>query len=358
MLGVPKDADPDEIRRAYRRLARQYHPDVNKEPDAAEKFKEINEAHAVLSDTQKRAEYDRFGHKKPGGFGPGTSPFDGFDDIFESFFGGFGHTRRHEPRRGQDIIYRLDLSLEQAVQGLETTIKVDRIEHCGTCQGTGAKPGTSRVRCSRCGGTGQVQVAQDTILGRMVTVRTCDRCNGLGTVVEEPCPDCGGIGRVRRQAAVEVKIPAGVDTGQRLRLAGQGNVGDLNAPTGDIYVSVNVKEHPVFKRHGRDLESEVDVSYVQAALGAKIKVPVIDGEHEIQVPAGTQPGTRIRLRGKGMPDLRGGGRGDQFVVIGVEIPSRLQDKERELLRQIAEVRKEDVSEEKGFFQSVRDAFRR
>lgn len=360
VLGVPRDADADEIKRAYRKLARQYHPDVNQSPDAPEKFKEINEAHAVLSDPNKRAEYDRWGHQKPGGgFGPGTSPFGGIDEIFETFFGSFGASRRGEPRRGQDIAYELDLSLEQAARGYETTITVDRVEHCKTCDGTGAQPGRGRITCPRCGGAGQVQVAQDTILGRIVTVRTCDRCRGQGSVIEEPCLDCGGIGRTRASAKVEVKIPAGVDNGLRLRINGQGHAGDLGAPAGDIYVSINVKEHALFKRQGRDLTSTLPVSYVQAALGTTVKVPVIlDGEHEIQVPPGTQPGTRIRIRGKGMPDLRGSGRGDHYVIIDVKVPTRLSEKERALLKQLAALRGEQVSEEKGFFQTVKDAFKR
>ena len=358
VLGVSRDASPDEIKRAYRQLARKYHPDVNPgDMTASERFKEINEAYEVLSDEQKRQDYDRWGHEKPpGGFGSGFPGFGGIDEIFETFFG-FGSSRRNEPRRGQDILREYEVTLEQAAIGLETAVTVDRIGECKACGGSGARPGTKRKTCPRCGGRGQVQVVQDTLLGRIVTVRTCDQCRGRGTVIDDPCPECKGVGRVRETAKVDVKIPAGVDTGLRVRVAGQGHAGDPGAPSGDLFLQILVKEHKVFRREDRDIFTSASVSYVQAALGTTVQVPTLDGNQEIEVPAGTQSGQEVHLRGKGMPDLRGYGRGDEVVIINVNIPSRLSDKERDLLEEIATVRGERIAENTGFVERVKKAFR-
>ena len=357
VLGVSRDVPPDDVKRAYRQLARQYHPDVNPgDMTAAERFKEINEAYEVLSDEQKRADYDRWGHQKPpSGFGSGFPGFGGIDEIFESFFG-FGSSRRNEPRRGQDILREFEMTLEQVATGVETAITVDRIGECGTCGGTGARPGSKRKTCPRCRGTGQVQVVQDTLLGRIVTVRACDQCRGRGTLTDDPCPDCKGVGRVRVQAKVDVKIPAGVDTGLRLRVAGQGHAGDLGALSGDLFLQILVKEHSVFKREDRDIFTSASVSYVQAALGTTVQVPTLDGKQDIEVSPGTQSGQEVRLKGKGLPDLRGYGRGDEVIIINVNIPSRLSDKERELLGEIATVRGERISEGTGFVGRMKKAF--
>jgi molecular chaperone DnaJ len=356
ILGVPKDASPDDIKKAYRQLARQYHPDINPgNEDASEKFKRINEAYSVLSDEDKRSNYDRFGTEKAPQFGPGFPGFGGIEDIFDSFFGGFGGQRQRGPQRGSDISYDLELDLEQAARGFDTTIDLNRIETCKTCEGTGAKPGTKKVRCKKCNGTGQMQSVQETLLGRVMTSRPCDKCHGTGSIIEQPCPDCKGMGRVRKQAKVDLKVPAGVDNGLRLIRHSEGNAGDPGAAAGDLYINIHVKPHEIFRREGMNLFTNSTVSYVQAALGTTIKVPTLDGEEDVEVASGTQSGATIRLRGKGMPDVRSRQKGDQVVILEVKIPSKMSDKEKELLRQLASVRGETVSPEKGFIKRVKDA---
>jgi molecular chaperone DnaJ len=368
VLGVPRNASEADIKKAFRTLARKYHPDANKDdPQAAEKFKEINEAYQVLSDPEKRARYDQFGHaaEQMGGFGGGFqgNPFEGMGgfsgdlgDIFDMFFGGGGR-RQRGPARGADLQYELELTLEEAAFGTKKEIRIPRMEACPTCHGSGARPGTSPVTCSKCRGTGQVQFAQNTIFGRFVNVTTCDRCGGAGKIVETPCATCRGKGEVQKMQKVEVNIPAGVDSGHRLRMSGYGEKGERGGPPGDLYIVIQVKPDSRFRREGDDLISEVTISMVQAALGTEIEVPTLDGPELVKIPEGTQHGETIRLRGKGVRRLRGSGRGDQHVVVHVKIPTRLSAREKELLRELAEIRGEKLSggeKEKGIFDSVKD----
>ena len=366
VLGVEKGASDEEIKKAYRRLARQYHPDVNKDdPKAEEKFKEINEAHEVLSDPQKRAAYDRFGHAgtdpnfgggaDAGGFGDFS--FDGFGDIFDMFFGGGGRRRKTGPERGADLRYDLRIEFEEAAFGKETTIKIPRTELCSTCHGNRAKPGTPIKTCSVCGGSGQVQSVQNTAFGRFSTVRPCDRCQGEGKTIETPCPTCAGRGRVRRVREIKVTIPAGVDTGHRLRIAGEGEAGERGGSPGDLYIYLSVKPHAFFKRTGNDLILEQAISYTKAALGGSIDVPTLEGTATLKIPEGTQPGTLFRIKGKGIPYLRGSGRGDELVRVKIEIPTKLTTAQREAIRNLAEAFGEEVAPpEKGFIGKVKEAF--
>ncbi|NLC53763.1 MAG: molecular chaperone DnaJ [Firmicutes bacterium] len=366
VLGVERGASEEEIKKAYRRLARKYHPDVNKEdPKAEEKFKEINEAHEVLSDPQKRAAYDRFGHAGTdpnfgagagaGGFGDFT--FEGFGDIFDMFFGGGGRRQRTGPQKGADLRYDLRIEFAEAAFGKETTIKVPRTELCSTCHGNRAKPGTPIKTCPTCGGSGQVQSVQNTMFGRFSTVRTCDHCQGEGKIIETPCPTCAGRGRLRQVRTLKINIPAGVDTGHRLRVAGEGEAGERGGPPGDLYVYITVNSHPLFKRTGNDLILEQKISFAQAALGATIEVPTLEGTATLKIPEGTQPGTLFRLRGKGVPYLRGSGRGDELVRVRIEVPTKLNQAQREAIREVAEAFGEEVSlPEKGFIGKVKEAF--
>jgi len=369
ILGVSRDATQEEIKKAYRKLARQYHPDANPgDKDAEAKFKEIAEAYAVLSDPEKRAQYDRFGHaafQQGGAGGPGfdfstftREGFGGFDDLFDMFFEAFGGGRaRARPQKGADLRVDLELSFKEAAFGVEKEIQVPRSERCEVCGGSGAAPGTKPEMCPFCRGTGHVQFAQQTIFGRMVQTRTCDRCRGEGRVITRPCPNCQGSGRVRRTRRIQVKVPAGVDDGFRLRLAGEGEAGTLGGPPGDLYVYIHVRPHRLFQRDGHDIWCEVNVSFVQAALGDEIRVPTLDGETVLRIPEGTQTGTVFRLKGKGIPYLHGHGRGDQHVRIKVVTPTRLTERQKELLREFARLSGEEVPrEEKGFFGRMKDAF--
>ncbi|NLM37471.1 MAG: molecular chaperone DnaJ [Firmicutes bacterium] len=366
VLGVERGASEDEIKKAYRQLARKYHPDVNKEdPQAEEKFKEINEAYQVLSDPQKRAAYDRFGHAGTDpGYGAGAGPggfgdfaFEGFGDIFDMFFGGGGRRQRTGPQKGADLRYDLRIEFEEAAFGKETTIKVPRTEICATCHGNRAKPGTPIKTCPTCGGTGQIQSVQNTMFGRFSTVRTCDRCQGEGKLIETPCPTCAGRGRLRQVRTIKINIPAGVDTGHRLRVAGEGEAGERGGPPGDLYVYITVKPHPIFKRTENDLVLEHKISFAQAALGAVIEVPTLEGTATLRIPEGTQPGTLFRIRGKGIPYLHGSGRGDELVRVRIEVPTKLNPAQREAIRQVAEAFGEEVGlPEKGFIGKVKEAF--
>ncbi|MCG8400608.1 MAG: molecular chaperone DnaJ [Firmicutes bacterium] len=364
VLGVNRDATPDEIKKAYRKLARQYHPDANKnDKNAAEKFKEVSEAHSVLSDSEKREAYDRFGHAATdgqfngfGGFGGANGDFGGFSDIFDMFFGGGGR-QRHGPERGNDLRVDMELTFEEAAFGLEKDIKVPRTEECGTCGGSGAAPGTGKKTCQYCGGSGQIQLAQSTPFGRIVQSRTCDRCRGAGATIEKPCSTCRGAGRIRRTRSIKVKIPAGVDDGARLRLAAEGEPGARGGPRGDLFVFIHVKPHHIFNRDGNNVVLDAEISFVQASLGDEIAVPTIDGEAKLKIPAGTQPGTILRMRDKGIPDVRGYGRGDQFVQVRVATPTRITEKQKELLQEFARLERDRTQDgDKGFFKKVRDAF--
>ncbi len=343
ILEVPKNASNDDLKAAFRRLARQYHPDVNKGPDAEERFKELNEAYAVLSDEDKRAAYDRFGHagvKGVGGAQDFTVDFSDFADIFGDLFGFGGFTRtsrrsRNAPRRGADLAYRLDLAFEEAIFGLDKEIEITRDEPCSTCGGSGAEPGTSPVRCATCNGTGEVRQVRQTLLGSMVQVATCPTCNGAGETIATPCHTCQGRGLERRSRRKVVSIPGGVDSGTQIRLAGEGQPGMNGGPNGNLYITIQVQPHKFFRRRETDIVLDLEINIAQAALGAEVEVPSVDGPTRLKIPAGTQPGKVLRMRGKGVPHLRGNGRGDQLVVVNVEIPSRLSADQRQLFEQLA-----------------------
>ncbi len=371
VLGVDRNASPEEIKKAFRKLARKYHPDMNKEdPSAEQKFKEINEAYEVLSDPEKRRRYDQFGHAEdagtsagPGGAGWDFGGFGSFDTIFDMFFGGgFGGSRapRTGPERGADLRYDLEISLEDAAFGVEREIDVSRLEQCHDCGGSGARPGTSPVTCPVCGGRGQTQTIRTSPFGRFTSITTCARCQGEGRVIESPCQSCQGRGRVRRHRKIKVKIPVGVDSGMRVRVAGEGDAGVRGGPPGDLYVFIEVRPHEVFEREGNDIRCEVPISIWQASLGADIEVPTLDGRASLHIPEGTQTGTSFRLRGKGIPDVRWHERGDQHVRVRVVTPTRLTEREKELLRELARLRGSHKAndESRNFFKKVRDAWER
>ena len=362
-LGVPNTATPDELKAAFRRLAREYHPDVNKSPDAEERFKEINEAYAVLSDQEKRSVYDRYGSEGLNGMGgmPDFSTVD-FTDIFEELFGfGMGGARRrtvsrNTPRRGADLNYNLTLTFEEAVFGTEKEIDITRDEVCSTCGGSGAEPGTSPERCQECGGQGEVRTVRQTFLGSMVQVTTCPVCNGTGEVISSPCNACRGRGLERKTIRKTVNIPAGVDNGNQIRIAGEGQPGVNGGPNGNQYLSVQVKDHKFFRRRDNDILLDLNINVAQAALGAEIEVPTIDGLAKLRIPSGTQPGKSFVMKNKGVPFVRSNGRGDQIVMINVEVPSRLTDEQRELMEKLAATLGSEVNpQEKGFFERLKEA---
>jgi molecular chaperone DnaJ len=367
VLGVSKGADADEIKKAYRKLARQYHPDVNKAPDAEEKFKEVKEAYDVLSDPQKRAQYDRFGHQDPSqGFGGGFGGFDtsgmgGFGDIFDMFFGGGRRSNPNAPRKGADLQFGLSIDFTDAVFGKETDVEIPKEAECDTCRGTGAKPGSGIETCKTCGGTGQQEVVANTPFGRIVNRRVCPTCEGKGKVVKEKCTSCRGTGRVKVRRKIHLNLPAGVDDGAQLRVAGEGEPGINGGPPGDLYVVLRVKPHEFFEREGNDIYCEVPLTFAQAALGDEIEVPTVDGRVKLKIPAGTQTETFFRLRGKGVPYLRGSGRGDQHVKVRVVTPTKLNERQKELLREFASLSGESISgygvEDEGFFEKMKRAFR-
>lgn len=366
VLGVDRNASLDEIKKAYRKLARKYHPDVNPgDESAAPKFKEVTEAYEVLSDPQKRDRYDQFGHAGEqafNGFGGGGSDF-GFgnlDDIFESFFGGGFTSRRRSggPQRGSDLRFDLEVSFEEAAFGKKTILDIPRRETCSRCNGSGAEPGTSPETCSECKGSGEIRYAQNTAFGRFVNVKTCDKCGGTGTTIPHSCSTCHGQGRVRKTKKIEVKIPAGVESGTRLRVAGEGESGLKGGPPGDLYVIINVRPHSFFQRRGEHVYCEVPISFVKAAMGAEITVNTLDGKAKLRIPEGTQSGTFFRLKGKGIPRLRGVGRGDQHVKIIVNVPKNLTPRQKEILKEFARESGEDIStlDHKGIFGKFKDAF--
>ncbi|MGE5604024.1 MAG: molecular chaperone DnaJ [Nitrososphaerales archaeon] len=345
VLGLSRDADENAIKGAYRRLARQYHPDVNKAPDAEERFKEINEAYEVLSDADRRAAYDRYGHAATQGFPGGGGGFGGagfpdLNDIFGEFFGGFGGMRSaatRGPARGADLRYDLEITFQEAVFGAEKEIEITRQEPCRVCNGTGAEPGTKPMRCPQCNGTGEVRRAQQTILGQFVSVTTCPRCNGEREIVTSPCSNCRGAKRVRVTRKIVVTIPPGVDDGMRIRLTNEGEPGERGGPAGSLFIVLSVKPHPLFQRQDNDIILELPVNIVQAALGAEIEAPTVDGTEKITVKPGTQHGDVIRLKGKGVPILHTNGRrGDQLISVKVVVPERLNEKQRKLLKELGE----------------------
>jgi molecular chaperone DnaJ len=365
VLGVEKATSKDEIKKAYRKLAKKYHPDVNKEdPETAEeKFKELAEAYEVLIDDDKRARYDRFGHEGiRSDFGPGGFSWDdfthagdvsdifGFDfinsifgggggDIFDAFFGGGGRGRRHGPRAGNDIRLQVNVDLEDVITGKEVEVEIPRSETCDLCMGSGAKEGTAPETCTTCGGQGQVQRAQQFGNRRLVTIGTCPQCRGRGTVVEDPCSKCNGAGLVRAQRRLLIQVPPGAETGTRVRYGGQGEAGELGSPPGDLYAIINVRPHSEFEREGPDLLLEVPISFAQASLGDDLEVATLTGKAQLSIPAGTQTHKVFRLRGQGLPHLRGAGRGDQYVRVIVETPRHLSGEEKDLMRRLMEMQK-------------------
>ena len=345
MLGVPKDASKEDLKSAFRRLARQYHPDVNKDPQAEETFKEINEAYAVLSDDQKRATYDRFGVEGLRGMGAGGpnfeywSDFPDLADIFSQFFGFGGQSsgrRRNVPHRGADLQLRVDLSFEEAVFGMEKEIQLTREETCVSCNGSGAEPGTKPSRCATCNGTGEVRQVRQTLLGSMVQVTTCPKCRGAGETISAPCKTCDGHGLVIKTIKKTVKIPAGVDNGNQIRLAGEGQPGINGGPKGNLYLVIQILPHQNFRRRENDILLDLDINIAQATLGADVEIPTVDGPSILKIPAGTQPGKVLRMKGKGVPYLREDGRGDQLVIVNVEIPKKLSSEQRKIFEQLAE----------------------
>lgn len=374
VLGVSKTATQDELKKAYRKLARKYHPDLNKDnPEAAEKFKECNEAYSVLSDEQKRAQYDQFGPEafENGGMGggPGAGGFGGFggfggsgmEDIFDMFFGGQGRGGRSNnagPQRGADLRYDMEITFEEAAFGVEKEISLKRAERCEHCHGEGAEPGSKVETCPECHGSGYVRFTQNTMFGQMVNERPCSRCHGEGKIISNPCKECGGSGTVKKTKKLKVKIPAGVDNGSRLRVGGEGEAGLKGGPSGDLYVYLYVKPHKFFERDGTTVLCEVPINIVQATLGAEIKVPTLDGQVTMKVPEGTQPGKVMRLKGKGIPSLRGGDRGDQLVRMKVVVPTKLTDKQKDALQKFADISKDNINpEEKSFLNKVKDFFK-
>lgn len=373
VLGVARDATDQQIKSAYRKLALKYHPDRNPgDHTAEERFKEAAEAYAILADRDKRSLYDRFGHAGVSGAGAGAGAgfdptiFADFGDIFAGLgdvfgFGDLfgGRRRRGGPQRGADLRYDLEISFEEAAEGAETTIQIPREETCETCKGTGAAPGTTPETCSHCRGTGQLRFQQ----GFLTVARPCPTCRGTGKVISKPCQACRGAGRIGRERKITVKIPAGIATGQRLRLYGEGEHGSAGGPPGDLYVVVHVQEHPIFQREGDDLYCELPVTFPVAALGGSIRVPSLNGQEALDIPAGTQPGARFRLRGKGMPNVSGRGRGDLYVIVRIDVPKKLSRDQKQLLEELAKTLPQehlDVSAadaaEKPFFEKVKDIF--
>jgi len=366
VLGVSKNATKEEIKKAYRKLSKQYHPDINKQPDAAEKFKEIKEAYEVLSDDQKRAHYDQFGHTDPnqgfGGFGGADfdfGGFGGFEDIFSSFFGGARRRDPNAPRAGADLQYTMILKFEEAAFGKETDIEIPREETCDTCHGSGAKPGTKKETCSHCRGTGQISIEQATPFGRIVNKRVCHHCSGTGQLIKEKCTTCSGSGRVKKRKKIHVKIPAGIDDGQQLRVSGQGEAGINGGPPGDLYIVFRVEPHEFFERDGDDIYCEIPLTFAQAALGDEIEVPTLHGKVKLKVPAGTQTGTKFRLKGKGVPNVRGYGHGDQHILVRVVTPVKLTEKQKQLLREFDQLGSQSMQQEAhdSFFDRVKKAFK-
>ena len=365
ILGVGKGAGDDEIKAAFRNLARKYHPDVNKEPDAEEKFKELNEAYGVLSDSDKRARYDRFGKAgvSGAGGGQGNQDFSGFGDIFEDLFNGFGFSTgggrsRRSPRRGRDLQMQVSLTFEEAVFGVEKEIEFSRDETCSRCSGKGAEPGTSPVKCSTCNGQGEVRQVRQTFLGQMVQTAPCPTCNGRGETIASPCTTCRGAGLERKKVKKKVQIPAGVDVGTQIRLNGEGAPGENGGPQGSLFLVLDVKPHKFFKRRDQDVILNLDINIAQAVLGAEVTIPTLDGEDKLKIPAGTQPGKVFHVRGKGVPHVRNKNqRGDEIVIVNVAVPTKLTKEQKELFEKLAESLGTTVKpQEKGFLDWLNDAF--
>ncbi len=367
VMGLDKNASEDDIKKAFRRLAKEYHPDLHPgDKEAEKKFKEVNEAYEVLSDKDKRARYDQFGHAGVdpnfGGAG-GGSPF-GADidlgDIFSSFFGGFGGGRQanpNAPRRGTDVDINLVLSFEEAAKGCKKTVNYTRIENCKSCNGSGVKSGTSPRTCPACNGSGQVRINKQTPFGVIQTSRQCDKCRGRGKIIDNPCPACSGSGQTRAKNSVEVNIPAGIDEGQILNVSGHGNSGKNRGPAGDLHVIINVRPHPIFERRGDDVWCEIPLTFAQAALGADVVVPTLDGKVQYTVHEGTQPNDIFKFKGKGIQHLNGRGRGDQYVTVTIEVPKNLTSRQKEILKEFdSQGNEKNYQKRKGFFDKLKDLF--
>jgi molecular chaperone DnaJ len=370
VLGVPRDASEAQIKKAFRQLARKLHPDVNKhDPQAEERFKEAAAAYEVLCDSERRAIYDRYGHEglRSGGFEPSFADFSSLSDIFEAFFGSgdpFGTVfgdRRTGPMRGDDIGVDAELSLEEVVHGATREIELDTLTRCSRCHGSGAEPDTQITTCPRCQGTGQLQSVTRTAFGQLVRSQACDACEGAGQIALEPCKACAGQGRTLESRSISVEVPAGIGDGQRIRLSGRGHAGSRGGPNGDLYVLATVRPDPRFERHGDDLVARLDVPFTDAALGTTVNVPTLEGEEQVKLAPGTQPAAVMRLRGRGLPSIRGRSRGDLHVVVNVMIPHNLSDEQRELLEQFARSTNGENypadAEQVGLFERIRHAFR-
>ncbi|MGM5482157.1 MAG: molecular chaperone DnaJ [Nanobdellota archaeon] len=373
ILGVDKNASKEEIKKAYKKLAKKYHPDLNKDnPEASGKFKEVNEAAAVLGDDKKRQQYDRFGSTGEGfggfeGFGQQGQGFGGFedffggggdfgfDDIFDAFFGG-GRRKARTRHRGSDLRYELVITLEEAAEGVKKKIKIPRYEQCENCGGSGAQSSSDIKTCDECNGSGYVRKTQRTPFGMFSTTSPCSKCKGEGRVITKPCNACKGNGRVEKTRNIEVDVPAGVESGNNLRINGQGEAGEKGAPPGDLYIHIRVREHDTFERKGNDLYTEVPISFIQAILGDEIEVPTLKGKAKMTIPAGTQTNKVFKLRGKGIPSLYGSSRGDELVKVIVKIPTKLSKKQKNLLEEFCKESKEHIQPKKGFFSKLKEKF--
>jgi len=365
ILDISKDATKSEIKSAYRNMAKKYHPDLNQgNEEAQDKFKEINEAYEVLSDDDKRNRYDRFGHEGvngQGGFGQGFGVDDLFGDLFGDIFGGGfsqGRTRPKGPQRGRDLRYDLTIDFMEAVFGIEKDIRVTKEEVCSTCDGTGAKPGTDKHTCGNCHGTGEVRYSQQSPFGQMIRTSVCDECSGTGEIIEEKCDQCSGTGREVKTKTLKVKVPAGVDTGSRILIKGEGEPGEKGGPTGDLYIYISVRDHELFERHGNDIHYNLPISFVDAALGAEIEIAVLDRMTTYDIPRGTQPGTTFKLKNEGIKYLRGNHKGDLYFTVDIEVPEDLTEEQEELLRKFSEAsgEKHKDGKKKGFFEKIKDSF--
>jgi molecular chaperone DnaJ len=366
LLGVERDATDLDIKRAFRKLAQQWHPDVNSDDEAAARFKEINEAYQVLSDPKRRQVYDMMGKAGLGDMGGGAgSPFGegfgGFGDLFDAFFSGMGQqpggARRGRHASGSDLRYDLRITFDEAVKGIEKELEFDLLDKCLTCAGSGATPGSTPSTCATCGGRGEVRSVRNTMLGQMVNVTPCTRCNGDGRVIVSPCSACRGDGRVQRRKKIRVTVPAGIDEGHQIRLSGEGEIGPRGGPPGNLYVAVHVTPHALLRRDGTEIYHEVHVSIAQASLGTRVRIPTIEGDEELEIRGGTQPGAEIRLRGRGVPHVRRPGtRGDLHVTVHVVVPSKLTKRQRELLEALAAESGDSVlSSSGGIFDRMKDA---
>ncbi len=367
VLGVDRNASADEIKKAYRKKAKKYHPDVNPDNKEAEaKFKEASEAYEILSDPQKKSQYDTYGHSAfdgTGGFGGGGfsdfSGFGGFSDIFDSFFGGGfgGSSARSGPQVGRDIEKVVEISFTEAAFGVEKEVTLLRTENCPECDGSGGKTKNDVKTCPKCNGSGQERIIQRTMMGQFATTRTCSSCGGKGKVITNPCPNCNGSGNVRKSRTIKVNIPAGIDEGQRISLRGEGEAGKFGGPSGDLYILIKIKKHPFFKRRGYDVYVDMPITFSEAALGAKLIVPTIHGKIEMTVPEGTQNGDMFSLKGKGITSLRGMGKGNQYVTVNIEVPKKLSQKQKEILKEFQETfEPQNHSKKKKFTDMIKELF--